>query len=184
LFNKTISCSGWLHEILTFATMEIFQPDFGLFFWTIFTFGIFLLLMKKLAWGPLLEILNKRDKTIAESLSMAEKARQEYAKLEQEQQRMLKEAQEERNKILKTARDERNKLLADAREEALKTTAKLIDEAKREIAKEKEDAINELKNEIAKFSLEIAELILRQKLENDKVQKEIIDQYLKEIKLN
>ncbi len=164
--------------------MEIFQPDLGLFFWTVLAFGIFLFIMKKYVWKSLIDVLNERDRTIAESLSMAEKAREEYSKLQQEQQKLVKETQDERLKILKLANEERTRILAEAQQEALKISQRLIEEARKEISQEKEAAINELKKAIATYSVEIAEMILRQKLENEKVQQSLIDQYLNEIKLN
>lgn len=164
--------------------MELFTPDFGLFFWTVFAFSIFLFVMKKFAWKPLLSILSERERSIAEALSLAEKARKEFAELEKEHKRVIQEAQDERMKILAEARTEKSAILAEAKEEATKNAARLLENARTEIKQEHEAVFNEMKNEIKRFSVQIAEIILKQKLENESVQQQLIDDYLKELKIN
>lgn len=164
--------------------MELFSPDLGLFFWTVLAFTVFLFVMKKFAWRPLLAILSERERSISEALSMAEKARQEFAELEAMHKKVLQEAQEERIKLLQEARLERTQIIADAKDEAVKSANRILENARLELKQERETAFNELKAEIARYSVQIAEIILRQKLENDKAQQQLIDQYIKEIKIN
>ncbi len=164
--------------------MELFSPDLGLFLWTVLAFSIFLFVMKKFAWKPLLAILNERERSIADALSMAEKARKEFAEIETLQKRILHEAQEERIKLLQEARNERDQILADAKVEAIQNANRILENAQQELRMEREAAFSELKAEIAKFSIQIAEIILKQKLENDKAQQKLIDDYIKEIKIN
>jgi len=53
----------------------------GLIFWTVITFAILLLILKRLAWKPILTALSTRENLINESLEKAEKARIEFEKL-------------------------------------------------------------------------------------------------------
>ena len=48
------------------------QPDPGLFIWTILTFLGLLVLLKAIAWGPLLKALDSRQETIRKSLDDAQ----------------------------------------------------------------------------------------------------------------
>ena len=164
--------------------MELFTPDLGLLFWTIFAFAIFLFVMKKFAWKPLLSIIHEREQSIEEALSIAEKARKEFADLEKEHKRLIREAQEERMTVLAEARTEKSAIIAEAKEEASKNAARLLENARTEIKLEREAIFNEMKNEIARFSVQIAEVILKQKLENKSVQQQLIDDYIKELKIN
>ena len=50
------------------------QPDPGLFIWTILTFLVLLYLLRRFAWGPLLQALDSRQDTIRKSLDDAEQA--------------------------------------------------------------------------------------------------------------
>ncbi len=61
--------------------MELLTPGLGLFFWTLVGFLIVLFILKKFAWKPILSSLNEREKSIADSLATAEKARSEMAAL-------------------------------------------------------------------------------------------------------
>ncbi len=164
--------------------MEIFLPELGLFVWTILAFGVFLFIMKKFAWKPLIGMLNDREQSIAEALSMAEKSRKEYAELELMQKKMIQEAEEERIKLIQEARSEKAQIIAEAKEEAIRNANRIVENAKQELLHERERAMSELKNEIAKFSIQIAELILKQKLDNDKAQQKLIDEYINDLRIN
>jgi F-type H+-transporting ATPase subunit b len=164
--------------------MELFKPDLGLFFWTVLAFAIFLFMMKKFAWKPLLSILSERERSIAEALSMAEKARKEFAELEIQHKKIMQEAREERLVLIQEARNERSQIIADAKEEAIKNANRILENARQDLKQEREVAFNELKSEIARFSVQIAEIILKQKLENDVAQQRLIDEYIKDIKIN
>jgi F-type H+-transporting ATPase subunit b len=59
-----------------------------------------------------------------------------------------------------------------------------LEAAKMLIEEEKIAAINQIKVQIASLSVEIAEKILRKKLEDDTVQKELMTSLLDEFKLN
>ena len=50
--------------------------------------------------------------------------------------------------------------------------------------KGKEAALDEIKNQVAGFSVEIAEKILKKKLEKSKDQKDLINELINEIKIN
>ena len=164
--------------------MELFFPDIGLFFWTVFAFGIFLYVMRKFAWKPLLSMIKERETSIEKSLALAEQARKELAELEKKQKQMMEEAKEERVILLKETRADRQKMLAEAKAEATSSAHKIIEAARTEIAAERDATFKELKVEILGYSLQIAEMILKQKLEQDNTHHKLIDEYLKEMKLN
>lgn len=164
--------------------MELFSPDLGLFVWTVIGFLIFAFLMKKFAWKPLLSMLKARETAIEEALEIAEKARKEFVELEQRQKQMIDQVQQERIKILQETRDERAKIMTVAKDEAVSSATKIITEARKEIEREREIAMSALKNEVLNYSVKIAEMILKQKLEQDTVQKQLLAQYLKDTTFN
>ena len=61
--------------------MDLLLPHFGLIFWTMLSFIIVLLILKKFAWSPILTSLNEREKSIADSIALAEKVNVEMAQL-------------------------------------------------------------------------------------------------------
>jgi F-type H+-transporting ATPase subunit b len=59
-----------------------------------------------------------------------------------------------------------------------------VEAARKLIEEEKTAALNQIKTQIASLSVEIAEKILRQKLEDDTIQQELMTSLLDEFKLN
>ena len=76
--------------------MQLLTPGFGLIFWTLLSFIIVFLILKKFAWKPILDSLNQREKGIADSLATAEKIKAEMALLKSENEALLVKAREER----------------------------------------------------------------------------------------
>ena len=56
--------------------------------------------------------------------------------------------------------------------------------AKAVIETEKKAALTEVKNQVALLTLEVTEKLLRKKLSDDKAQVELVDQFIKDLKLN
>ena len=164
--------------------MDLINPSIGLIFWTTLTFVILLFLLKKLAWTPIIGALRSREDAIHSALSSAEDAKNEMAKLKSDNEKLLDEAKLERDKILKQARDAGSTMLEEAKADAAKTSAKMIEDAKAAINTEKQAALTEVKNQVALLSLEIAEKLVKKQLSNDKAQKEMVTDFLKDINLN
>ena len=164
--------------------MKLVTPDFALLFWMLLMFGIVLYILTKFAWKPILKALKDREQSIDEALRSADKAKEEMEKLQADNEKIIQEARSERDAIIKDAKEIRQKMIDDARHDAAAETQKLLEAARAAIESEKESAINEIKDKIAELSLDIAEKVLREKLTDNKEQKDLIDRLIKEIKLN
>lgn len=164
--------------------MDLLTPSTGLFFWQLVIFlGLFLILAK-FAWKPILTGLKEREESIQTALDSAERAKSEMAALQAGNEKLLKEAREERDKILRDARQAASVLQDQIQNEAKKTADKLIADARAVINTEKQAALRDVKQQVALFSLQVAERLMKKNLESDKAQKDLIDSYIKEIKLN
>jgi len=164
--------------------MELLTPGTGLIVWQTFVFLLLVFLLGKLAWKPILSSLKEREHSIQEALDTAEKARLELSKLKSDNESLLKQAREERDKLLREAREASNRLKDEAQAEAKRAADKIIDDARTTIAIEKQAALKEIKIQVATFSLEVAEKLLKEKLSNDKAQKELVQKYVNDIKVN
>ena len=91
--------------------MEKLVNDFayGLFFWQALILIVLILLLRKYAWRPVLNSLDKREQGIKDALDSAEKARLEMKNLQANNEKMKKEAREERDELLKEARQIKEK---------------------------------------------------------------------------
>jgi F-type H+-transporting ATPase subunit b len=164
--------------------MELVKPDFGLVFWMTVSFLIVVFLMRKFAWGPILTMLKERESSIEEALNAAKKAKEEVASMKAENERILAEARNERDKILKEARDTKDAIVNEARTKAQVEGDRMINIARETINNEKMAAITELKNQVATLSIEIAEKVIRQQLSSDEKQKALVQDLLKDVKMN
>jgi F-type H+-transporting ATPase subunit b len=164
--------------------MELVTPAFGLVFWMSITFLTVLLLLKKFAWKPILNMIKEREESIEKALSSAEKAKNEMASLKASNEKILSDAKLERDALLKEARELRESMINEAKGKASAEADKIVAAARETIANEKLAAITELKNQVATLSIEVAEKVLRQSLANDEKQKAYVKQLLDEVKLN
>jgi F-type H+-transporting ATPase subunit b len=164
--------------------MELLTPGTGLIIWQLIIFVALFFLLSKVAWKPIISSLKERETSIQEALSTAEQARLEMAKLKSDNEVLLKEAREERDRILREAREASAKLKEDTQLEAKKAADKIIEEARAAINIEKEAALKEVKVQVALFSLDVAEKLMRKNLSDDKAQKELVESYIKDLKIN
>jgi F-type H+-transporting ATPase subunit b len=164
--------------------MELLTPGTGLIIWQLFVFVLLFILLSKLAWKPILASLKERETSIQNALDTAEKARAEMAKLTADNENLLKQAREERDKILREAREASNRLKDEAVAEAKRTSDKIIEDARGAINIEKQAALKEVRIQVAMFSLQVAEKLMKKNLAGDKEQKELVEGYIKDLKLN
>jgi len=164
--------------------MGLVTPDIGTIFWMLLMFIILLIILKKFAWKPILGALDNREKSIEDSLRSADRARDEMEKLKADNEKIMAEARLERDRMLRETKQASEKILSQAREKA-NEEGKLLIEATRELIRnEKTAAVDEIRKQVAELSVDIAEKILREKLKDDKQQKELVNKLMKDIKLN
>ena len=164
--------------------MDLVTPGFGLIFWTSVVFIILLVLLKRMAWTPILNNVDARNKSIEEALEAAKNARDEMSNLKADNDRILKEARAERDEMLKEARELKANIISEAKNTAKDEADKMIASAKVVIENEKAGAISELKNTVGSLSVDIAEKVLRAELKDVDKQNAFIADMLKDIKLN
>ena len=163
--------------------INLIEVNPGLIFWVIVTFIILLLVLKKIAWKPILSALDQRETAIRESLEKAEKAQEEAQKVLEANKANISNAEEESRKIIEQSRVFAQKLKDQMLQESKEQAQKLIKDAKAEIDRKKETAFEELKSEVAEIAINAAEKLLREKI-NKEENKKIIDRYLKELTKN
>lgn len=164
--------------------MDLLSPGSGLIVWQFVIFVGLFFLLKAYAWKPILASLKEREESIQSALDSAEKAKAEMASLKSDNEKLLKEAREERDRILREAREAANRLHDEAQTSAKKNADRIIEDAKAIIHTEKQAALRDVKAQVALFSLEISEKLMKKNLSDDKQQKDLIDTYIKDLKLN
>ena len=164
--------------------MDLVTPGIGLIFWSTLFFLVLLFILGKFAWPAILTAVKARNDSIRQALDAAGKAKEEMAQLQADNEKILAEAKEARNALLKEAKQVKDKLIADAKETASEEAQKIVQNARDTIQSEKAAAINDMKEQMASLSVDIAEQILRAKLQESKAQKELVDKLINEADLN
>ena len=159
------------------------NPNPGLILWTIITFVFLMIILRKFAWKPLMESLQKREDTVRNSLERAEQAKQDAERLLEENRKQLARAEHESHRILNEGRALAEQLKAEIVEKANQQSRRMIDQAKQEIDRDKDAALSQLRGEVANLAIQAAEKILGETLDETRHRK-IIDSYLKELPKN
>ena len=129
--------------------MDLVTPEIGLIFWTTIVFTLLLIVLKKYAWKPILDSVDKRNKSIEDALKAADKAKEEMESLNVDNKRILAEAKKERDLLLKEAREIKKNIISEAKKNATAEADKIIVSAKSQINNDKMKALIELKNHVA-----------------------------------
>ena len=161
--------------------MELVTPGVGLLFWMLFAFSIVLVLLKKFAWKPILSALKEREDRIEASLIKAEETRQKTESANSDIEKMINKAKEERNSLLRQAKEEIAEYKKDQKAQIKSQIDLQLDSAKEEIAQQKRMAMEDLKGVVAELSIEIAEKILKQELNNEQKYNELIKENVKKL---
>lgn len=164
--------------------MQLLTPAVGLIIWQTIVFVLLFLLLAKLAWKPIINSLKDRERSIQDALDTAEKARLEMSQLRSDNEKLLAEAREERDRILRQAREVAVKMREDAQADARKASDKIVEDARAAINVEKQAALRDVKAQVAMFSLDIAEKLMKKNLSSDKAQKDLVESFVKDLKVN
>jgi F-type H+-transporting ATPase subunit b len=164
--------------------MELITPHIGLIFWTGLVFLLLMFVLTKFVWKPVLKAVNEREQKISDALELAEKTKIEMKALQAQNENLLKEARAERDAIVKDAKETATKMVEDAKNAAKAESNKIVAAAREAINADKAAAISELKTQVAAFSIEIAEKIVRGELSTDGKQKALADKLAGDINLN
>jgi F-type H+-transporting ATPase subunit b len=161
----------------------LITPTTGLMIWTLVTFVIVLIVLKRYAFGPIQQMLDARRQAIVADLDAAKSARTEAQEALAEYRQQLAEARKEAGKIVEDARrvgDER-RAAAVAELEAEKT--RLMRQTQDEIRSETRQALNAIKHQMADLAVAATEKVVRARLDEAE-QRRLIDQALADVDLS
>ena len=164
--------------------MDLVTPSIGIIFWTVIAFVFLLILLRILAWKPILEAIREREQSIDDALNQAELAKIEMSRLTAQNEELMKSARAERDLILKEAKTLKDNIVNEAKTQAHNEGVKLIEKARIEIDNQKKAALAELKDQVSTLSIEIAERVLRGQLSDKAKQQDLVANLLKEVELN
>lgn len=167
-----------MNHLLLASSFTDVRP--GLIIWTWITFGIVFFALKKFAWGPLLQMVSDREKNIVNAIESAKRERAEAEKLLEEQKTAIAQARAEAAEQVRKTQGEMEKFREELMGKARKEAEDLKADARRTIEDERTRAVAELRGEAVKLSLQVAEKLLGEKLDDAKHQ-QLAQQFVAEL---
>lgn len=142
----------------------------GLIIWTWITFAVVAFVLRKFVWQELFKAVENRDKNIANAIESAKRERAEAEKLLGEQKTAIAQARQEAAEAVRKTQADMEKFREEIMGKARKEAEELKADARKMIEEERIKALNEIKNEAVKLSIQVAEKLLSEKLDDAKHQ--------------
>jgi F-type H+-transporting ATPase subunit b len=143
------------------------------------TFLILLVILRFVAYKPLMRMLDERSKRVKESMDQAESVKEQAVHAEEEVKKQLAEASREGQdriaRAVKTGEEMKQKAQEDARQEA----EALLNRARGEIQRERDEAISSVRREFADLTVLAAGKVIDRTLDKEK-HRELINKVLEE----
>jgi F-type H+-transporting ATPase subunit b len=159
---------------------NIFKGWLDLGLWTIVVFLVLFFVLRKYAWGPMLEGLENREKNIRGELESAQKANAEAQALRAEFERKINDAQQQVRAMIDEARKNGEQLKADMQNQAAAAIQAEKDRARRELQTEAEQERVKLFQQVTQLaSLVSAKAVRRQMTIED--QHRLVDEALNDL---
>ena len=152
----------------------------GLMIWTIVTFVVLLVVLRAVAWKPLLAMLAEREQRIQESLDQAERAKTDAQAAVEENRQAMAKARVDAQETVARGREAAERLAQDVRQRAEVQAEQMIEQASRTIQQEKDRAISELRRQVADLAIQAAGKVLDENLDDARNRK-LVDEYIDRI---
>ena len=154
--------------------------NFALSFWTALTFLILIVVLGRFAWGPILQMLETREKSIADAIESAKKEREAAAAASAEMREALEKARAESAELIRRNQQEVAAAKAELMEQARKESENLLQAARKTINEEKRQALAELRSQTVDLAIEAASRLVQMNLDENK-QKQLVEEYLSKL---
>ena len=154
--------------------------NFALAFWTALTFGILIIVLGKFAWGPILQMIETREKTIADAIESAKKERAAAEAASAEMRLALERAREESAQLIRKNQQEVAAAKVELMAAAKKESETLLAAARKTIQEEKRQAIAELRAQAVDMAIDAAQRLVQMNMD-EKKQKQLVEEYIAQL---
>lgn len=149
----------------------------GLMFWTWLIFLLLLFVLRKWAWGPILDALESRERRIQETLDGAARDREEANRLLDEHRQILDESRDQAQHILADTRKAAEGFRAEMLDAARSQKDQIVASAREDIERERDEALDTLRREAVDLSISAAGRVLHKELDSEE-NRRIVEEYL------
>jgi len=160
--------------------IDLILPATAELIWGAICFIVVAVVLSRIAFPKLREVVEAREKKIRGDLESAENAKSEASKQLEEYKKQLAEARSEANRIIEDSRQSAEQVRKDLVAKAEKDAEAIVARAGEQIQAERQRTIQELQGQIADLSIELAEKVVGRSLDGGS-QRELVDAYIKEV---
>lgn len=158
----------------------ILAPYPGLMFWTVVAFFLAMWVLKKYAFGPIQEALDKRRATVNGAIEHAEQVRADAERLLAEYKEQLAAARSEADQMRERARKDADEHVARVKGEAETQRQEQLAQTQGQIRAEVDKAMGDLRVAVAEMTVAASEKVLRGSLDA-KQHQALIEQAVEEL---
>lgn len=159
------------------AESSLIMPQPGLAIWTLITFVLVALFLRAKVWGPLLAMLEQREKTIQDAIDQAAKEREEAARLVAEQQSAAEKARKEAAEMVRQSRAEVDKAKQELMARAKADADALLAQARKQIEDETRKALAEVRSAAVDIALAAASKLIAGKID-EQADRRLAEEYI------
>lgn len=156
---------------------DIIIPQPGSIIWTVAVFLVLLFVLRKWAWGPIIQALQAREDSIKKDIEDAKESRESAQELLDKYQKQLDDARKEAQKMMSEATARAESLHEEKKKEVEAEAQAIIEKARSEIELERQKAAQELRQEVVEIAITAAGKVIGQALKaedhRDLIQREI-----------
>ena len=160
---------------------NILSPRFDLGIWTLVVFVVLLLVLRRFAWGPMLEGLKRREQNIRQALEDAQRSREDAEKVRSQLQAEMSQAADKIRDMMDAARRDAqhmgDELISKARVEIQGERDRL----RREIDTARDQALQQLWGHAAQLAAMISSKAVRRELNLDD-HRRLVDEAIAELR--
>jgi len=148
--------------------MDKLGLNLGYLLFQIFNFTILLILLYAWAYKPILNMMDKRRKTIAQGLEDARVASEARANAEQEAAKIVAEAQNKANQLVRESTDRAEAAALEIRASTEAEAAKEREAALAEVEVERDRMLGDLRSQIAALAIAAAQKLVGESLDEQR----------------
>ena len=158
----------------------LYDINTGLSVWTLIVFVSLLLILRKYAWGPIVDAVDSREKGIQTAIDGAAELNAEAAKLLEEHREQMADARRQASEILAEAKVASERVRKELEEKARSEAQGIVERALAEIERERDGALETLRRESVDLALAAASQLMQESFDQE-TDRQLVERYLNEL---
>jgi F-type H+-transporting ATPase subunit b len=158
----------------------LYDINTGLSVWTLIVFVSLLLILRKYAWGPIVDAVDSREKGIQAAIDGAAELNTEAAKLLEEHREQMADARRQASEILAEAKVAGERVRKELEEKARTEAQGIVERALAEIERERDGALETLRRESVDLALAAASQLMQESFDQE-TDRQLVERYLNEL---